>query len=163
MLVQRNIITARQAQAEFSLGTEWTNVDGTSPTFTAIPKADFDRIEIGFWVNSSFVYPIVLTRAMVTAMGPISNPLPTGLVDSDDIQGAFLTFRVITGAEAREPILLNPRYSFMEARRMANRCGIFIHMNDNADDDWAQVGFHYSCEEQIDLEYVRAYFYEDAA
>ena len=162
-LVQRNIITARQAQAEFSLGTEWTNVDGTSPTFTAIPKADFDRIEIGFWVNSSFVYPIVLTRAMVTAMGPISNPLPTGLVDSDDIQGAFLTFRVITGAEAREPILLNPRYGFMEARRMANRCGIFIHMNDNADDDWAQVGFHYSCEEQIDLEYVRAYFYEDAS
>ena len=29
-LVQRNIITARQAQAEFGLDTEWTNVDGTS-------------------------------------------------------------------------------------------------------------------------------------
>ena len=162
-LVQRNIVTARQAQAEFSLGTEWTNVDGTSPTFTAIPKADFDRMEVGFWVNSSFVYPVVLTRAMATAMGPISNPLPTGLVDADDIHGAFLTFRTIAGADSREPILLNPRYGFMEARRMANRCGIFIHMNDNSDDDWAQVGFHYSCEEQIDLEYVRAYFYEDAS
>ena len=160
-LVQRNIITARQAQSEFSISTEWTNVDGTAPTFTAIPKADFDRIEIGFWVNSSFVYPIVLTRAMVTAMGPTNNPLPTGLVDADDIPGAFLTFRTATGPDAREPILLNPRYGFMEARRMASRCGIFIHMNDNSDNDWAQVGFHYVCEDQIDLEYVRAYFYED--
>ena len=161
-LVQRNIITARQAQAEFGLDTEWTNVDGTSPTFTAIPRADFDRIEIGFWVNSSFVYPIVLTRAMVTAMGATNNPLPTGLVDADDIPGAFLSFRTIAGADSREPVLLNPRYGFMEARRMANRCGIFIHMNDNSDNDWAQVGFHYVCEDQIDLEYVRAYFYEDA-
>ena len=37
--VQRNIITARSPLSEFSFTTEWDEVDGTQPTFTAIPKA----------------------------------------------------------------------------------------------------------------------------
>ena len=160
-IVERNIITTRTPIAEFGLDAEWTNVDGVAPTFTAIPRADMDRIELAFWVNSSFVYPIVLTRAMLTAMGPTNNPLPTGLVGSDTIPGAFLTFRSIATAESREPILLNPQYGFMEARRMANRCGIFVHMNDNSNNDWANVGWHVVCDDQVDVEYVRAYYYED--
>ena len=160
-LVQRNIVTARAPLAEFSFTSDWNLVDGTAPTFTAIPKADFDRIELGFYVNSAFVYPIVLTRAMVTEMGPTPDPLPTGLVDSNTIPGAYLTFRTATGPDAREPVLLSPKYSYMQARSAASRCGIFVHMNDNADDDWATVGVHVVCNDQVDWEYARAYYYED--
>ena len=52
-LVQRNIITSRTPLAEFSFTTDWALVSGTAPTYTAIPKADFDRIELGFYVNSA--------------------------------------------------------------------------------------------------------------
>ena len=161
-LVQRNIITARTPLAEFSFTTDWGLVSGTAPTFTAIPKADFDRIELGFYVNSAFVYPIVLTRAMVAEMGPTPDPLTAGLMDSNTIPGAFLTFRTATGPDAREPVLLSPKYGFMQARSAASRCGILVHMNDNADDDWAAVGVHVICNDQVDWEYARAYYYEDA-
>ena len=160
-LVQRNIITARSPLSEFSFTTEWDEVDGTQPTFTAIPKADFVQIDLGFYVNSQFVYPITLTRAMVTEMGPISNPLTPGLISSSIVPGAFLTFRTATGPDAREPVLLSPKYSYMEARRAASRCGIFVNMNDNADGDWASVGVHVMCNDQVDWEYARAYYYED--
>ena len=125
-LVQRNIITARTPLAEFSFTTDWGLVSGTAPTFTAIPKADFDRIELGFYVNSAFTYPIVLTRAMVTEMGPTPDPLTVGLVDSDTIPGAFLTFRTNATFDSREPVLLSPKYGFMQARSSANRCGVFV-------------------------------------
>ena len=160
-LVQRNIITARTPLAEFSFTTDWGLVSGTAPTYTAIPKADFDRIELGFYVNSAFTYPIVLTRAMVTEMGPTPDPLTAGLVDSDTIPGAFLTFRTNATFDSREPVLLSPKYGFMQARSSANRCGVFVHMNDNADDDWAAVGVHVICNNQVDWEYARAYYYED--
>ena len=125
-LVQRNIITSRTPLAEFSFTTDWGLVSGTAPTYTAIPKADFDRIELGFYVNSAFTYPIVLTRAMVTEMGPTPDPLTAGLVDSDTIPGAFLTFRTATATfDAREPVLLSPKYGFMQARSAASRCGVF--------------------------------------
>ena len=123
-LVQRDIITSRTPLAEFSFTTDWALVSGTAPTFTAIPRADFDRIELGFYVNSAFVYPIVITRAMITEMGPTPDPLTAGLVDSDTIPGAFLTFRTATGPDAREPVLLSPKYGFMQARSAASRCGI---------------------------------------
>ena len=161
-LVQRNIITARSPLSEFSFTTEWDEVDGTQPTFTAIPKADFVQIDLGFYVNSEFVYPITLTRAMVTEMGPISNPLTPGLISSSIVPGAFLTFRTATGPDAREPVLLSPKYSYMEARRAASRCGIFVNMNDDSNDDWASVGVHVMCNDQVDWEYARAYYYEDA-
>ena len=105
VFVQRNIITARSPLSEFSFTTEWDEVDGTQPTFTAIPKADFVQLDLGFYVNSQFVYPITLTRAMVTEMGPISNPLTPGLISSSIVPGAFLTFRTATGPDAREPVL----------------------------------------------------------
>ena len=162
VLVQRNIIVARSPLSEFSFTTDWDEVDGTQPTFTAIPRADFVQIDLGFYVNSQFVYPITLTRAMVTEMGPISNPLTPGLISSSIVPGAFLTFRTATGPDAREPVLLSPKYSYMEARRAASRCGIFVNMNDNADNDWASVGVHVMCNDQVDWEYARAYYYEDA-
>ena len=149
--------------SEFSFTTEWDEVDGTQPTFTAIPKADFVQIDLGFYVNSEFVYPITLTRAMVTEMGPISNPLTPGLISSSIVPGAFLTFRTATGPDAREPVLLSPKYSYMEARRAASRCGIFVNMNDDNNDDWAAVGVHVMCNDQVDWEYARAYYYEDAS
>ena len=161
-LVQRNIITSRTPLAEFSFTTDWALVSGTAPTFTAIPRADFDRIELGFYVNSAFVYPIVLTRAMVTEMGPTPDPLTAGLVDSSIVTGALLTFRTATGPDAREPVLLSPKYGFMQARSAASRCGILVHMNDNADGDWAAVGVHVICNDQVDWEYARAYYYEDS-
>ena len=162
VLVQRNIITARSPLSEFSFTTEWDEVDGTQPTFTAIPKADFVQIDLGFYVNSEFVYPITLTRAMVMEMGPISNPLTPGLLSSSIVPGAFLTFRTIATADSREPVLLSPKYSYMEGRRGANRCGIFVNMNDDNNDDWAAVGVHVMCNDQVDWEYARAYYYEDA-
>ena len=160
-LTQRNIITARTPLAEFSFTTDWALVSGTAPTFTAIPKADFDRIELGFYVNSAFVYPIVLTRAMVTEMGPTPDPLTAGLVDSSIVTGALLTFRTATGPDAREPVLLSPKYGFMQARSAASRCGILVHMNDDSSNDWAAVGVHVVCNDQVDWEYARVYFYED--
>ena len=163
VLVQRNIIVARSPLSEFSFTTAWDEVDGTQPTFTAIPREDFVQMDLGFYVNSEFVYPITLTRAMVTEMGPVSNPLTPGLVSSSIVPGAFLTFRTATGPDAREPVLLSPKYSYMEARRAASRCGIFVNMNDNADDDWAAVGVHVMCNDQVDWEYARAYYYEDAS
>ena len=163
VLVQRNIITARSPLSEFSFTTEWDEVDGTQPTFTAIPKADFVQMDLGFYVNSQFVYPITLTRAMATEMGPISNPLTPGLISSSIVPGAFLTFRTATGPDAREPVLLSPKYSYMEARRAASRCGIFVNLNDDSNDDWASVGVHVMCNDQVDWEYARAYYYEDAS
>ena len=160
-LVQRNIITSRTPLAEFSFTTDWALVSGTAPTFTAIPKADFDRIELGFYVNSAFVYPIVLTRAMVTEMGATPDPLTAGLVDSSIVTGALLTFRTATGPDAREPVLLSPKYGFMQARSAASRCGILVHMNDDSSNDWAAVGVHVVCNDQVDWEYARVYFYED--
>ena len=160
--MQRNVITARTPLAEFSFTTDWGLVSGTAPTFTAIPKADFDRIELGFYVNSAFVYPIVITRAMVAEMGPTPDPVTAGLVDSDTIPGAFLSFRTNATFDSREPVLLSPKYGFMQARSSANRCGVFVHMNDNSDDDWAAVGVHVICNNQVDWEYARAYYYEDA-
>ena len=43
----------------------------------------------------------------------------------------------------------------MEARRAASRCGIFVNMNDDNNDDWAAVGVHVMCNDQVDWEYAQ--------
>ena len=36
-------------------------------------------------------------------------------------------------------------------------------MNDDGNNDWASVGVHVMCNDQVDWEYARAYYYEDAS
>ena len=36
-------------------------------------------------------------------------------------------------------------------------------MNDDSNNDWAAVGVHVMCNDQVDWEYARAYYYEDAS
>ena len=135
---ERSVIS-RVALTEFDLDTAWSQVNSLGFPFDPVERDLIDRIELGFRVETSFVIPVVLTRTMLDKMRSTSDAIPTGVMGSTIIQAAYLSFRDLTSADAREPIIIEPTYNWIQGRRQAGRSGILMAMAANADDDWYRI------------------------
>ena len=151
---ETTIVGSRLATTEYGLGTVWTSViDAISPTFSPIDPDNMDRIEIGFRVDSAYVVPLTITGRMLDEIGPAgTSPIAVGVVP-----GAYYSGRPVTGADAREPVVINPQLAFMEARRQANRHGILMAFPQNGSGSWVGIRIFVSAAVEIDIEYAYAY------
>ena len=128
-------------------------IDAISPTFSPIDPDNMDRIEIGIRVDSAYVVPLTVTGRMLDEIGPAgTSPIAVGVVP-----GAYYSGRPVTGADAREPVIINPQLTFMEARRQANRHGILLAFSQNAAGNWSAIRIFVSAAVEIDIEYAYAY------
>ena len=148
------IISSKLYPTEYGLGTTWGSVfDGSSPTFVPILPEDVDRIEVGFYIGSRYTLPMVITQAMIYEMGATAG-IPTGAVAATTIKGAYLSGRLNPETDSREPMVINPKYGYMEDRRTALRYGILVGISQNADGEMRQLRIFVSANIEIDVEYA---------
>ena len=149
------IISSRLFPTEYDLSTEWDEVfDEISPTFTPIIPADVDRIEVGFWVGSRYAVTMVITQAMIIEMGGTGG-IPAGAVSSTTIKGAYISGRLNPESDSRDPMVINPKYGYLEDRRTAGRYGILVGLPQNVDDEMTQLRVWVSADIEIDVQYAK--------
>ena len=159
--VQNEVITASFGLTEALLSSTWAATSQVGIPLTAIDKTEVDRIELGILVDSLFVMPIIITRAMLDQLTPTNNLIPVSPANSDIIQGIYWSGRITGTADSREPMLMHPTYGFMEARRQANRNSFLIGFDDDtAGDNWIQAYVSANSGHEISIEYMTTYHFE---
>ena len=160
-LTVRDIVTSTHTLTEYDTGTAWGSVNGAGLPFTSVPKVDLDRFEIGIWVNALYLQPIIITRGMLEYIGATAEPILPTATSATKLAAFFVSGRDVESTDSREPLLARPSLGFINDRRLAARYGLLISFNDNnAGDAWNQIAFKCSSDYEIDINYVRAYYYQ---
>ena len=148
------VITGTTATTEYGLGTTWLNVvDAISPTFTAIDPDDILWISIGLRVDAGAAPRIVIMGSDIRQMDHTNDPLPSDLVSSDEVPGAYYSARVPRTNEDRV-VEINPTLGWMEDRRMGGRYGILFAFGENPAGNIASIRPFVSAAVEIDIEYI---------
>ena len=93
------VITGTTATTEYGLGTTWLNVvDAISPTFTPIDPDDILWISIGLRVDAESGPRILIMGSDIRRMNHTTDPLPSDLVNADEVPGGLLL-----GQDCTEP------------------------------------------------------------
>ena len=159
-LVETQVITATLGLQEGAFTATWGATPQIGIPLTAIDKDEFDRIEIGIEINSQFVVPLTITRAMLAQLTPTDDIIAPGPVQSTIVQGVYWSGRSAAGSDSREPLVILPTYGWIDARRQANRISFLVVLDDAGGDDYVQAYVGANSNVQIDVEYVTTYHYE---
>ena len=131
-VVENEVITAPFPMTEAPLADDWRGTQQQGIPLTAIPKDEIDRIEFGIRIDSRYVIPFVVTRAMLNRLAPTSDIIPTSPANSAVMQGVYWSGRPGAPNASREHLILLPTYGYMDGRRLANRSGFFMTFDDDA-------------------------------
>ena len=148
------VITGTTATTEYGLGTTWLNVvDALSPTFDPIDPDDILWISIGLRVDAESGPRVLIMGSDIRRMDHTNDPLPSDLVNSDEVPGAYYSARTAQNHEDRV-IEINPTLGWMEDRRMAGRYGVLFAFGENPAGNIASIRPFVSAAVEIDIEYI---------
>ena len=148
------VITGTTATTEYGLGTTWLNVvDALSPTFDPIDPDDILWVSIGLRVDAAAGPRILIMGSDIRQMNHTNDPLPSDLVNADEVPGAYYSARVARNNEDRV-VEINPTLGWMEDRRMAGRYGVLFAFGENPAGDIASIRPFVSAAVEIDIEYI---------
>ena len=113
---------------EYDLDTEWSAV-GANDTlyFAGIHKDSVDRVELGFNISSHYQRPVTITGRQLKEIG--SHSFPALPVAATTVDAIYVSGRTVGSNDSREPVLINPKYGFLEERRAADRFGILMFLH----------------------------------
>ena len=148
------VITGTTATTEYGLGTTWLNVvDALSPTFDPIDPDDILWVSIGLRVDAAAGPRILIMGSDIRQMNHTNDPLPSDLVNADEVPGAYYSARVARNNEDRV-VEINPTLGWMEDRRMAGRYGVLFAFGENPAGNIASIRPFVSAAVEIDIEYI---------
>ena len=148
------VITGTTATTEYGLGTTWLNVvDALSPTFDPIDPDDILWVSIGLRVDAAAGPRILIMGSDIRQMDHTNDPLPSDLVNADEVPGAYYSARVARNNEDRV-VEINPTLGWMEDRRMAGRYGVLFAFGENPAGNIASIRPFVSAAVEIDIEYI---------
>ena len=148
------VITDTTATTEYGLGTTWLNVvDALSPTFDPIDPDDILWVSIGLRVDAAAGPRILIMGSDIRQMNHTNDPLPSDLVNADEVPGAYYSARVARNNEDRV-VEINPTLGWMEDRRMAGRYGVLFAFGENPAGNIASIRPFVSAAVEIDIEYI---------
>ena len=160
-VVENEVITAPFPMTESPLADDWRGTQQQGIPLTGIPKDEIDRIEFGLRIDSRYVIPFVVTRAMLNRLTPTSDIIPTSPANSAIMQGVYWSGRPSAPNSSREHLILLPTYGYMDGRRLANRSGFFMTFDDDASgDNWIQAYVGANSGDEIDISYLTTYRFQ---
>ena len=120
----------------YPLGTALSAGNDNHFTFVEVDKESVDRVELMVLVASQYYLPIFITREMLERTTPQSGH-PGTIDNTEDCGCYYMSGRTLNSSDSREPPVMNPLWAFIDNRRLANRYGIVIWLDDNpAGTDW---------------------------
>ena len=153
LLAEQSLIANKVLLDEYDLDTEWSAV-GANDTlyFAGIHKDSVDRVELGFNISSHYQRPVTITGRQLKEIG--SHSFPTLPVAATTVDAIYVSGRTVGSNDSREPMLINPKYGFLEERRAADRFGILMFFSLNTSGNWISLQIYVSSDEEIDLDYA---------
>ena len=120
----------------YPLGTALSAGNDNHFTFVEVDKESVDRVELMVLVASQYYLPIFITREMLERTTPQAGH-PGTIDNTEDCGCYYMSGRTLNSSDSREPPVMNPLWAFIDNRRLANRYGIVIWLDDNpAGTDW---------------------------
>ena len=120
----------------YPLGTALSAGNDNHFTFVEVDKESVDRVELMVLVASQYYLPILITREMLERTTPQAGH-PGTIDNTEDCGCYYMSGRTLNSSDSREPPVMNPLWAFIDNRRLANRYGIVIWLDDNpAGTDW---------------------------
>ena len=98
--------------------------------FAQVLKTDVRYIKIILEIGDQFHPEVELSREAIDYVGA-SDGRPNTIINTNKINGWYLSGRTQISADSREPLLVNPTYAYTDFRRLASRYGIFIWLEEN--------------------------------
>ena len=153
LLAEQSLIANKVLLDEYDLDTEWSAV-GANDTlyFAGIHQDSVDRVELGFNISSHYQRPVTITGRQLKEIG--SHSFPTLPVAATTVDAIYVSGRTVGSFDSREPMLINPKYGFLEERRAADRFGILMFFSLNTSGNWISLQIYVSSDEEIDLDYA---------
>ena len=125
--------------------------------FSAVPKDDVRYIVVIIRVADTFDVTFHMTRESIDLVGP-SSGRPNTIINTNPINGWYVSGRTLISADSREPMLINPTYAYTDFRRQASRYGIFLWLDDDSSgNNWRSI-FTY-CNSDVEMQLVHAGVY----
>ena len=134
------------------LGTALTTGTPSQIGFTEVHKDNFHSIELQVAVGEQYVHDITITKEALGYVGP--SPGRPDTIDDYTVRSlAFYTSgRQVIGSDSREPQILNPTWAYADFRRLANRYGVFVWVDDNtAGTHWRTIYIFCSANDDCEL------------
>ena len=153
LLAEQSLIANKVLLDEYDLDTEWSAV-GANDTlyFAGIHMDSVDRVELGFNISSHYQHPVTITGRQLKEIG--SHSFPALPVAATTVDAIYVSGRTVGSTDSREPMLINPKYGFLEERRAADRFGILMFFTLNTSGNWISLQIYVSSDEEIDLDYA---------
>ena len=152
LLAEQSLIANKVLLDEYGLSTSWSAVGANdSLYFAGIHQDSVDRIELGFNISSHYQRAVTITGRQLKEIG--SHSFPASPVAATTVEAIYVSGRTIGTTDSREPMLINPKYGFMEERRQAGRFGIIMFFTRNTSNEWVGLEIYVSSNEEIDLDY----------